>query len=138
MFRFLVTSFVIASFILGVGFIALPVGVYLSGFFPGLLSAIFISLFTIASGYLYLEATLACPEGANMMSISRELIGSFGTWTGSVLLIYTHYAVLVSYYLLTIPMLSEMLEPILGYSLYPQAIQECLMRNKVTIIVMSV
>ncbi len=119
MFRFILATIFLACFILGSGFIALPIVISVSGFWPGIIATLFIWLFSIATGFLYLEAVLSCPKGANMMTISRNLLGPLGNWIGSTLFIYSHFGFLITYYLLAIPLLSEMLQPLLGFSIPP-------------------
>lgn len=115
MFRFILATTFLTSFILGITFISLPIAVSICGFWPGLVATLLIWLFSIATSLLYLEATLACPKGANLMTISKMLGGPLIKWGGSAIFCYANLAFLVSYYLLLDPFLSAFSEPFLGY-----------------------
>jgi len=119
MLRFIFAVFFVASFILGIGYITLPVVVTITGFWPGVLASVAIWLFSVVTGFLYLEATLACPKGANMMTISQQLLGPFTKWGGGILFFLSLTAFLISYFILSIPLFSELLQPYLGFYIPP-------------------
>ncbi len=81
----------IAGASVGTGFYALPVKAGATGFWPGALVLIAVWLYLWATGLLYLEATLICPDGSNVITICRRLIGSTGMWLGIVCFLLLNY-----------------------------------------------
>jgi len=71
----LVASFVVAGFGIGASFVVAPIITGITGFIPALWMTLLNWLFTLALALLTAEATLANPDGANVITITRNLIG---------------------------------------------------------------
>lgn len=71
-------ALIIAATCMGVSYFTLPILTGIAGFLPALFITLFFWGFTLATGLLYAEATLSQPDGANLLSISRALLGK--TW----------------------------------------------------------
>jgi tyrosine-specific transport protein len=77
-------TLLVAGITLGVGMLALPVATAESGFLPSLLLYVICWLFMLCTGLLILEATVWMPKDANLVTMSRRLLGKGGQifcWT---------------------------------------------------------
>lgn len=68
----------IAATSIGISYFTLPILTGIAGFLPAVLMTVVVRLFTLAISLLYAEAILGQPDGANLISISRALMGK--TW----------------------------------------------------------
>lgn len=112
--RLLIGISIITTFTIGVGIIALPILVGLAGFWPGVIACAATWLYTLATALLYLEASLLFPDGANVYTISKALLGPIGTTLASASFIYVHFCFLTICYLFGAPLVTQILENTLG------------------------
>ncbi|CRX39357.1 amino acid permease [Estrella lausannensis] len=89
--------FLITGTCIGAGMLALPFVTAYSGFLPALLIGFISWIFMMATGLLFLEATLWMPDGANVISLSRHFLGRTGQWIGAVLFLFLYLCLMVSY-----------------------------------------
>lgn len=82
---------------MGAGMLALPVVTGPSGFLPGLAISAICWLFMLATGLLFLEATLWMHEGANVLSMADRFLGRIGKWLGGIAFLFLYYCLLISY-----------------------------------------
>lgn len=82
---------------IGAGMLALPFVTAFSGFLPAFLIGLASWLFMMATGLLFLEATLWLPDGANVISIARHFLGKTGQWIGAILFLFLYLCLMVSY-----------------------------------------
>lgn len=82
---------------IGAGMLALPAVTGIAGFVPGLVVNTVCWLFMLATGLLFLEATLWMEEGSNLLSMAKRLLGPVGKLIGGVSFIFLYYCLLVSY-----------------------------------------
>jgi len=82
---------------IGAGMLAIPFVSYQAGFLPSFLMGFVCWLFMLATGLLFLEATLWLPDGANVLSISETFLGKFGKALCGCLFLFLYYCLLVSY-----------------------------------------
>lgn len=108
--RTILGIFVLILYSIGLGVGILPAAIGLAGFWFGCIAAVGVWLYIVFSSLLYLEATLANPDGANMLSISRNLIGKFGSIIGSVVYIYAHTSIITVYFLFGTRLFNELSE----------------------------
>ena len=71
-------TLLISGTTIGAGMLGIPLLTAKAGFLPAVAITIGCWLFMLATGYLYLEATLWMYEGANVLSISRRFLGKSG------------------------------------------------------------
>lgn len=90
-------ALLIAGTTMGAGMLALPIVSGMAGFYPSLVINIASWFFMMATGLLFLEATLWLPDGANVLSISKHLLGPFGQWIGGAFFLFLYYCLMVSY-----------------------------------------
>lgn len=115
--RLLIAIVFIGSFSIGTEFIGIPVVIGLGGFWPGVIATIAMWLYSLALGLLYLEVSLAFPDGSNAMTFSRELLGSFGKFLTGASYMFIHYSYLLFYFIVLPPMLAVISEAIFGLPL---------------------
>jgi tyrosine-specific transport protein len=75
----------------------------------------------VATGMLYLEATLWMHEGANVLSMSRRFLGKSGKWFAGATYLFLYYCLMVAYFAAGAPIFISMLglsASIWGYLAY--------------------
>ena len=90
-------TLLIAGTSIGVGMLALPVVTAAGGFIPSLLIYLICWLFMVAFAHLLLEACTWMPKDANMISISRHLLGKKGAAVCWVLYLFLFYCLLTAH-----------------------------------------
>jgi tyrosine-specific transport protein len=91
---------------IGAGMLALPVVTGASGFWPFMGINTLCWLFMLATGLLFLEATLWMHEGANVLSMAERFLGPIGKWAGGASFLFLYYCLMVSYISGVTPLLS--------------------------------
>jgi len=89
----------------------------LAGFWYGCLAGLAVWLFVVVTSLIYLEATLANPDGANMRTISRNLLGRTGSTIGSIAFIYAHNSILAIYFLFGTLLFNDVCQLLLGFKI---------------------
>lgn len=115
--RLLIGILFVASFSVGIEFIGVPVAIGLGGFWPGVFATIAMWLYSLALGLLYVETTLAFPDGSNAMTFSRTLLGPFGRLLTGLSYAYIHYSFLLFYFIVLPPMTSVLGEALFGVAI---------------------
>lgn len=87
----------IAGTSIGAGMLALPVVTGVSGFYPALFVSTLCWLFMLATGLLFLEATLWMPAGSNLLSMAGRFLGPWGKWISGAAFLFLYYCLMVSY-----------------------------------------
>lgn len=90
-------ALLLAGTCMGAGMLALPVVTGPAGFFPGIVINAICWLFMMATGLLFLEATLWMHEGANVLSMAQRFLGRTGKWLGGLAFLFLYYCLLISY-----------------------------------------
>lgn len=80
----LAAAFLLASNCIGVGYYAIPILTGSAGLWPGLLMGFVVWLYLLIMGLFYLEGILISPPGANVATLSRHFLGTFGFWFVSI------------------------------------------------------
>jgi tyrosine-specific transport protein len=93
-------------------FVAIPFAVSASGFWPSVIAMAFSWAYLWASGFYYLEATLANPKGSNVFSISLRYTGVGGAWCSAIIFVLVNFGYFVYFMYLTAPILSQVLSQI--------------------------
>lgn|GEM_PF-3473572 len=91
-------TLLIVGWALADGFLRIPIVAGTSGFLPAFSISFFVYLYMIAASLLYLEAILAFPDGAHLISICKKLIGKVGTALIAILFVGLMYSYLGSYF----------------------------------------
>ncbi len=91
----------LAGYTIGTGFYAIPVGAGPAGFFPAAVTLLAVWLYLLSTGLLYMEAILISPDGANMTTISRNIIGLSGMLIASTAFIIINYIYISNFYTLS-------------------------------------
>ncbi|MCH9627585.1 MAG: hypothetical protein S4CHLAM2_12260 [Chlamydiales bacterium] len=94
-------ALLLAGYCIGTGYYSLPSATGPAGFFPAVGMLLIVWVYLLASGLLYLEATLANPEGANVITICRNLIGQSGMVIATIAFVIINYTFLVHIFLIT-------------------------------------
>lgn len=81
----------------GAGMLALPVVTGLAGFLPAMAINLICCLFMMATGLLFLEATLWMEDGANVLSMAQRFLGPIGKAVCGASFIFLYYCLMVSY-----------------------------------------
>lgn len=90
-------SILVAGTAIGAGMLALPVSSAEGGFFPAVLMYLFCWGFSTATGLLLLEACLWFPKDANIVTLSKHLLGKKGKWAAWLLYLFFFYCLTVAY-----------------------------------------
>lgn len=111
----------IAGTTIGAGMLGIPLITAKAGFLPALGITTAVWLFMVATGLLYLEATLWMHEGANVISMSRRFLGRSGKWFAGATYLFLYYCLMVAYFAAGAPIFISFLglDPsIWGYLVY--------------------
>ena len=90
-------TLLVAGTSIGVGMLALPVATAAGGLIPAIAVYLICWLFMVAIGLLIVEACLWCPEEANLITISRKLLGSKGAAACWILYLFLLYCLMVAH-----------------------------------------
>lgn len=114
-------TLLVAGTTIGAGMLGIPLVTAKAGFLPALGITTAVWLFMVATGLLYLEATLWMHEGANVLSMSRRFLGRSGKWFAGATYLFLYYCLMVAYFAAGAPIFIAALglDPsIWGYLLY--------------------
>lgn len=87
----------VAGTCIGAGMLAIPLVTGLSGFFPAIAINVLCWLFMLATGLLFLEATLWMPDGSNVLSMADRFLGKWGKILSGFFFLFLYYCLMVSY-----------------------------------------
>ncbi len=114
-----IATFLVAGRCIGAGTLAIPISTGIAGFFPAILSTFLIWLFSMATGLLFLEAILANPDGSNMISITRRLIGRYGMIVTGASFFFMYYLILTIYFSWGVPIFISLFEQLTDIAITP-------------------
>lgn len=87
----------VAGTCIGAGMLALPVVTADAGFGPAMFVNTFCWLLMMATGLLFLEATLWMEDGANVLSMAKRFLGRTGWVIGGAFFVFLYYCLMISY-----------------------------------------
>jgi len=102
-------TLLIAGTTIGAGMLGIPLLTAKAGFIPGVGITVLVWLFMLATGLLFLEATLWMHEGANVLSMSRRFLGRSGKAAAGATFLFLYYCLMVAYYAGGAPIFSAFL-----------------------------
>ena len=108
-YKILSGSLLIAGTTIGAGMLGIPLLTAGAGFWPAIFITGAVWLFMLATGLLYLEATLWMEEGANILSISRRFLGKSGRWAAGSTFLFLYYCLMIAYFAAGAPILLSFL-----------------------------
>lgn len=119
-------TLLIAGTTIGAGMLGIPLLTAKAGFVPAMAITIGVWLFMLATGLLFLEATLWMHQGANVLSMSRRFLGKTGKAAAGGMFLFLYYCLMVAYFAAGSPIFSSFLknsfgivsEGVLGYLVY--------------------
>ena len=88
----------IAGTTIGAGMLGLPLVTAEAGFIPAVVVTVLVWALMLLTGLLYMEATLWCQDGANILSISEKYLGTFGKVICGVLFTFLYYSLMIAYF----------------------------------------
>jgi tyrosine-specific transport protein len=97
LYRLIIASLFIAATLIGAAYFLVPIFTGIAGFFPSVIMTILIWGFTLATALLYAEATLSQNDGANLFSLTRNLIGKYSALFFSIIFFLTLMSYLAAY-----------------------------------------
>lgn len=107
-------ALLIAGTTIGAGMLGIPLLTAKAGLLPAFFITTVVWLFMLATGLLFLEATLWMPEGANVLSLSRRFLGRGGKWVAGGTFVFLYYCLMVAYYAAGAPLFVEVIEKLFG------------------------
>jgi len=110
-------TLLIAGTAIGAGMLGIPLLTAKAGFLPAMGITTAVWLFMLATGFLYLEATLWMHEGANVLSMSQRFLGKSGKLVSGAIFLFLYYCLMVAYYAAGSPIFSSLVEGALQVSL---------------------
>lgn len=102
---------------IGAGMLAMPIVTGVAGFYPAIAISTLCWLFMLATGLLFLEATLWMEEGANVMTMAQRFLGPAGKLIVGVSFLFLYYCLEVSYIAGGTPLLSSIISQYSGFAL---------------------
>ncbi len=90
-------SLLIAGTSIGVGMFAAPVVTAAAGFIPSFFLYIACWLLMVSFGFLVLEACIWMPDEANLITMSRKLLGTSGAWVCWALYLFLFYCLMTAH-----------------------------------------
>lgn len=102
-------TLLIAGTATGAGMLGIPLITARAGFLPAMGITVAVWLFMLATGLLYLEATLWMHQGANVLSMSRRFLGRSGKLIAGATFLFLYYCLMVAYYAAGTPIFSSFL-----------------------------
>ena len=110
-------TLLIAGTTIGAGMLGIPLLTAKAGFFPAMTITIGVWLFMLATGLLFLEATLWMHEGSNVLSMSRRFLGRSGKAAAGGMFLFLYYCLMVAYFAAGSPIFTSFLEKVFGFVL---------------------
>lgn len=96
--KFFSGACLVAGTMIGAGMLGIPLVTSGSGL-AGIFAATFgVWVFMLITGLLYLEATLAVKDGANVLSIAEHFLGKWGKWISGLFFIFLYFCLMVAYF----------------------------------------
>jgi len=102
-------TLLIAGTTIGAGMLGIPLVTAKAGFLPAMGITVAVWVFMVATGLLYLEATLWMHEGANVLSMSRRFLGKSGRIAAGSTFLFLYYCLMVAYYAAGTPIFASLL-----------------------------
>jgi len=103
-------TLLIAGTAIGAGMLGIPLLTAKAGFLPAMGITTAVWLFMLATGFLYLEATLWMHDGANVLSMSRRFLGRTGRLVSGGTFLFLYYCLMVAYYAAGAPIFTSLVE----------------------------
>lgn len=91
-------ALLISGTTIGAGMLGLPLVTAEAGFLPGIGITLIVWLFMLATGLLFLEGTLWCKEGANILTIGDAYLGKVGRYVGGLFFVFLYYCLMIAYF----------------------------------------
>jgi len=91
-------TLMIAGITTGAGMLGIPLVTAQAGFFPAIAITVAVWFFMVATGLLFLEATLWMDDGANVLSMSERFLGKGGKWVAGAVYLFLYYCLMVAYF----------------------------------------
>lgn len=110
-------TLLIAGITIGAGMLGIPLLTAKAGFLPAMGITTLVWLFMLATGFLYVEATLWMHEGANVLSMSRRFLGRSGRLFSGAIFLFLYYCLMVAYYAAGSPIFTELVQGAFSVSL---------------------
>ncbi len=107
-------TLLIAGTTIGAGMLGIPLVTARAGFLPASLITIAVWLFMLATGFLFLEATLWMHHGANVLSITKKFLGNNGRLMAGGVFLFLYYCLMVAYFAAGGPILAAYIEDFSG------------------------
>lgn len=102
-------ALLLAGNAIGTGFFEIPIVSGPAGFFPAAIMSGIVWIYLLLTGFLYLEAILASSNGANVVTITRNLIGPSGVALGIVAFLILNNLYLTSYFAIGSSLITKIL-----------------------------
>lgn len=110
-------SLLIAGTSIGAGMLGIPLVTGLAGFAPCIAANLISWFFMMCTGLLFLEATLWMEDGANVLSMSKRFLGTFGQAISGASFIFLYYCLLTAYFAAGSPLFLHVLQNLFGLCL---------------------
>jgi len=107
-------TLLVAGTTIGAGMLGIPLLTAKAGFYPAMGITILVWLFMLATGLLFLEATLWMHEGANVLSMSRRFLGRMGKVAAGGMFLFLYYCLMIAYFAAGAPIFTGFLEQAFG------------------------
>ncbi len=107
-------TLMIAGTAIGAGMLGIPLLTAESGFWPSFFITTFVWIFMLCTGFLFLEASLWMPEGANIMSMAQRFLGSKWKFAAGGMFIFLYYCLMVAYFAAGAPLLASFINTTFG------------------------
>lgn len=104
-------ALLISGTCIGISYFSMPIPTGIAGFVPAVLMTLLVWCFGVATGLLFAETVLGHPDGANLISISNNLLGKGWTWLIGLAFAISMLAYLIGYIYYTLKSSQWLLSP---------------------------
>lgn len=110
-------SLLISGCAIGAGMLGIPLITQAVGFVPAMAITSAVWLFMMMTGFLFLEATLWMPPGANILSMTQRFLGRGGKVLSGSTFLFLYYCLMVAYFSAGSPLLGSFIKMVTGADL---------------------
>ncbi|MEI6243039.1 MAG: aromatic amino acid transport family protein [Chlamydiota bacterium] len=110
-------SLLIAGTTIGAGMLGIPLVTGQIGFIPSTFVTLFVWIFMVITGLLFLEATLWMPKGANILSMTEKILGKKEKVLAGGTFLFLYYCLMIAYFAAGAPIFASFFQTVFGWTL---------------------
>ena len=107
-------SLLIAGTMIGAGMLGIPLVTAQAGIIPACGITVFVWFYMLCTGLLFLEVTLWMHKGANIISMTKSLLGREGKIFAAAVFVFLYYCLMVAYFSAGAPLFASFINIFFG------------------------